>query len=191
MTIRLWLQQNGFTVHPINENRDFPMFARYYDDMNLAAIFNHMTGEFYAVRFQSFDAMHAHRTGEWMSAGTGNRQDGMFKPGVANPEKINVLPVVNLHTIETAKHLDAAFAVVNAMVDAELNGVSHHVRFGQRAVVRFPGINDQVGTVVAMDADTITVKMESGIATKFKPENVHRLDLPYFVPGEWIDSVTV
>lgn len=184
MTIRLWLQQNGFTVDPTNENRDFPMFARYYDAMNLAAIFNHMTGEFYAVRFQSFDAMHDHRSGESFLHMVSTKTKRTH-------EKINVLPAVNLHTIETANQLDAAFAVLDAIIDAELNGVSHHVRFGQRAVVRFPGKQDQVGTVTAMDATTITVKLESGIASKFQPENVHRLDLPYFVPGEWIESVTL
>lgn len=159
MTIRTWLQQNGFTIHPTNENPDFPTFARYYDALNLALIFNHLTGEFYALRFQSFDDMYAHQKSEKDDSGL---HDEMFKPWVKPCERINILPIVNLNTIETAKQLIRAFAAFEQMIHAELYGNVHRVKFGQRVVVSIPDKPKSVGTVVGMDKTCIIVKMEIG-----------------------------
>lgn len=189
MTISLFLQQNLFDVDLTSENHDFPTFVRYYDDLALAAFFNQMTGEFYAVRFESGDEMKSYRDGEIKMSLKPVNESWCVQSGMIYREKINILPVVNLHTIETAKHLNAAFMALESMIDAQINNVSHHVQFGDRVVVHFAGERDQVATVVGMDAATIHVKLQSGGIAKLNPDIVERLELPFPNPGKWIESV--
>lgn len=191
MTIRLFLQQNGFNIEPNNYNQDFPTFFRYYDAILLAAIFNQMTGEFYAVRFESEEELQMHKAGEFNLVKALYRTDGAYldKPAVSKYRpKIHILPIANLHGIDTKRDLYKAFECLEKMIDAELLGISHHVDFGDRVVATTITGNQVLGTVIDMDSTNITVRYEFGVLS-FMAENVQRVELPFHIPGEWVEKI--
>lgn len=162
MTIRLFLQNNGFDPMPTapHTDPDLPTFVRYYYDMALAVLFETSTGQLYGLRFASAEDVLLYERGEW----TLNQ---------LNPTRVDVMRAANLCTIQTGKHLKTAFDVLEKMTWAELMGYNvHGVTFGDRVIV--PGSPTIAGTVVDMNQHHVFVRTEGGVQ-EFKPAQIIKI----------------
>lgn len=161
MTIRLFLQQNGFAPIP-DTDRDLPTFVRYYYDMALAVFFETGTGQFYGMRFASAEDVLLYERGEWTLA-------------QLNPARVDIMRAANIYAVQTGKQLKAAFDILEKMTWAELMGYNiHGVTFGDRVMI--PGSPTIAGTVVDMNQYHIFVRTEGGVQ-EFRPAQIIRINI--------------
>lgn len=175
MTIRLFLSQNLFEVDTRGGNGDFKKFVRYYDELALAVFFDHFTGDFYAVRFESTDELLKYRLGDTKLSVTPPSESWCVSSGILYRDKIHILPMVNPNRIETIRDLKDAFQRFDQLVDCELNATPQFdFELGQRVIVN-TGERDHIGTVTGFMSTTVLIKMESGATSPFKPFNIRKI----------------
>jgi hypothetical protein len=176
MTIRLYLQNNGFDIDDRGANFDFPTFVRYYEELYIAAFFNSFSGDFYGIRFHSIDELFRYRHGEIKLSIKPVSESWCVSSGMIYREKIQVFPLVNLSNIQSLRDLRICFEAFDRMITDELNGVSKHgFEYGERVFYTRDGSRYEIGTVVGFLANKITVKKDSGITFDFSKSYIKKI----------------
>ena len=162
MDIRSFLKQHGFRIHDHHET-GFHLFVRYYEHLAIAVFFNHLSGEFYMVRFESVDELAAYRNRNIKMSIKSPNDSWCISSDVIHREPFNLLPMVNLSTIIKLSEFKRAFLAMERMIETEIVDVDlGGIRYGQRVIVRTIGHDDRVGIMVAANAKEFTVVLQYG-----------------------------